>query len=588
MKPISLLLWSLTWLCLSCGREGEGLSHHLLGSSDPWLVHPSQEEIELGQTTEGSYLVGFKSPDTRLENYSFSNSLPSRRDAIHQIGLMADKSEVQSMALLANLNLSSPKKSFALPRKLSGPELLDWGESNFDDRLSIMKVTFSSKEDADRVLNEWYRQGKIYYAEPNYISQTGGSFEQSVIADFSDSTSFPWLDQISFIEAFEYLDSNEPNSTPIVAVMDSGVDVLHPSLQDNIYTNTQGQNKLCVDDQYGCDTTEGFKDVLGKGTVYPAGTTGFGQACVGEQSNCSHGTHVAGMIAARDFGSSYIGVCPYCSILVVKVVGIKEEGGKESFQIEDSAIIAGLAYVSGFTVNGEPLVRVINASFGKFQRSRSVGLFIESLKNFGKGVLTIAAAGNEDTMKRQYPAAFDDVIAVSNVESSKALPQKSPSSNFGMWVDIAAPGSGEGFPGGGGILSTIPGGGSYCSEGTSMASPIVAGVAGLILATNPNLNTAELRERLLNSALPDNLYQDGVNNTYRPRVDGGTLVPLLGGGVVNAWAAVDQSVQKSDPVFSEKRDVVRPGCGSIGQANASSVFLFLLLPFILLLVRTRD
>ena len=147
-----------------------------------------------------------------------------------------------------------------------------------------------------------------------------------------------------------------------------------------------------------------------------------------EQSNCSHGTHVAGIIAAEDSG--YIGICPYCSILVVKVVDIKIKDGKESFQIEDSAIIAGLAYVSGFTVNGEPLVRVINASFGKFQRSRSVGLLLIPFSKFGKGVLTIAAAGNEDTMKKQYPAAFDEVIAVANIESSKSLPRKSPSSNF--------------------------------------------------------------------------------------------------------------------------------------------------------------
>ena len=144
--------------------------------------------------------------------------------------------------------------------------------------------------------------------------------------------------------------------------------------------------------------------------------------------------------------------------MVVKVVDVEiDESGKEQFQIEDAAIIAGLAYLSGFTVDGDPLVRVINASFGKFQESRNVGLFIEALKNFGKGVLMVAAAGNEDTMKEQFPAAFEDVVAVSNVQSDAGSPKKSRSSNFGMWVDISAPGSGNCIRGEG-ILSSIPGG----------------------------------------------------------------------------------------------------------------------------------
>ena len=67
-----------------------------------------------------------------------------------------------------------------------------------------------------------------------------------------------------------------------------------------------------------------------------------------------------------------------------------------------------------------------------------------------------------------------------------------------------------------------------------MASPVVAGVAGLILATNPDFDTKQLKERLFQSAYPDRLYQDGLNNPYRPTLDGSTLVPLLGGGVVNA------------------------------------------------------
>ena len=542
---------------------------------------PSLEELAEGKVTEGSYLVAFRGMTTQRQGESLNGAVVRQKT----LGLITNdlfpQRGVKQFSLLGNLNLSHPSKSFSTSWALEGPRGLQLNFQNpNNDMAAITRVDFNTKEEAELTLKRWLDDGVIWYAEPNYISHPNGELEDDIINNFSSADTYPWLAQINYINAIQYYSANPPVESPVIAVLDSGVDVLHPALSSNIYINDDGQNKLCVDDLYGCDTTVNKKDILGKGTVYPAGTSGFQQPCVSEQSNCAHGTHVTGIIAARD--PSYIGICPYCRVLVVKVVGIKVRDGKESFQIEDSAIIAGLAYVSGFTIGGEPLVRVINASFGKFQKSRSVGLFIESLKTFGKGILTVAAAGNEDTMKRQYPAAFEDVIAVSSVNSSTQEPTKAPSSNFGMWVDIAAPGSGN-CSLGAGILSSVPGGLASCNEGTSMASPVVAGVAGLVLARNPELSYGELRSRVLASAIPDNLYRDGVNNAYRPKVGGKELVPLLGGGVVNALAAVDPSIEKTDPILTEKRDAVGPGCGVIGgyEAGFGGLILILLGPALL-------
>ena len=91
----------------------------------------------------------------------------------------------------------------------------------------------------------------------------------------------------------------------------------------------------------------------------------------------------------------------------------------DDFSIADSAIIAGFSIRSGFKQGSEPAIRIINASFGKYDRSKSVELFINAMKNFGKGTLVIAAAGNEDTMKRSLPAAYANVVAVSNVKYEK-------------------------------------------------------------------------------------------------------------------------------------------------------------------------
>lgn len=601
MKFNFILIASL--FLASCGREGDGVSEFgldaspqltrlsdresLTDASETWLQHPTDEDIALGQAVAGSYIVAFKDRPNVSRQFSFSNSASARRMALEAVNDTIGVQSVKGLSLLASLNLSRPSHSFTKPSRILGPGTMNLGfYKSRDDIANITKVDFASREEADRSLRDWYRRGKIFYAEPNYISKPSGEFEQSIISNYNDPDSLPWLDQINYIDAMEYLDINAPTTTPVIAVLDSGVDVQHPSLSASIYVNAGGQNKLCTDDVFGCNTTKTNKGLLGTGEVFPVGTSGFNQACVGEQGNCSHGTHVSGIIAARD--EEFIGVCPYCSVLVVKVVNLKEKDGKESFEIVDSAIIAGLAYVSGFVVDGEPLVRVINASFGKFQRSRSVGLFIESLKGFGKGILTISAAGNEDTMKRQYPAAFDEVISVSNVKSDKALPRKDSSSNFGVWVDIAAPGSGICRGSDSGILSTVPGGGSECAKGTSMASPVVAGVAGLILATDPSLSYDELRARLLNSAIPDQLYQDGLNNAYRPRVDGAELVPLLGGGVVNALTAIDQSIVKSEPIYSEQRDAVQPGCASLGMGGSGNLVpIILVLPLMLLCKRRR-
>lgn len=571
----------------SCGYEEAEIREHTKLSSDfEALKFVTRTMVDAKEAEPGRYIVAFKSREAKLQ--ASNEQLSSMRWLNRRPLITAVSSTIK---YLGSLNLSSPEKSF-LPTKidLNPPPLkLNFRRSQ-DDHAILSAIHFNSEELARKTLSKWYSDGLIWYAEPNYVSDLDGALEQDIIQTFDDPGNFPWLDQLSFIDAMRYFDGQPATSQPVIAVMDSGVDVEHDALKDRIFLNESGQNILCTDDLYGCDTTNPGKEFLGSGTVYPSGTSGFNESC-GSRSNCIHGTHVAGIIAAQS--TEYVGICPYCKILVVKLVTLEEEGGKESFKIKDESILAGLEYVSGFTSEGSPIVRLINASFGKFQKSRSVGLFIEALKSFGKGVLVIAAAGNEDTMKRQYPAAFRDVLAVANVDSNATEPTKAPSSNFGVWVDIAAPGSGSctrGFSDG--ILSSAPGQDSICLGGTSMSAPMVTGVAGLILASNPDLNYDELRLRLLDSAVAENLYKDGINNLYRPAVEGQELVPLLGGGIVNALLAVDTSIEREDRIFSAGRSLVKPGCGTIGAQSGVGVgllwliFIPLLVPCKRLIVRT--
>lgn len=559
------------FICLSlllgvtaCGRDEESSQ-----ASRPDLRFATDAERDQGDVVPFSYLIAFRE----------SAATPAAAPSLLQIqqglqSMLQNTRVVDAHRAIARLNLTYPGRSFAQEFNLDSHPFLNSGLDVPDEYTHLTEVRFTDEASARRQIQRWYDSKKIVFAEPNSQRATKGEVEDKLITAFKGNADTPWIEQVSFIDAIEKIATLGVKAEPLVAVMDSGVDVLHPNLKDAIFVNEEGENKQCDGDIYGCNTTIATKDVLGDGSVYPTGTAGFGESCPLSSGQCEHGTHVAGIIGGRN-STEFTGMCPYCKILVVKVVEVETKGGEESFPIKDSSILAGLAYISGFKSGGQPLVRVINASFGKFENSRSVELFIKALKTFGRGTLLVAAAGNEDTMKRQYPAGFDDVLAVSNVESSSDRPFKSSSSNFGMWVDIAAPGDGVCGPSNG-ILSSVPGGGAECRAGTSMASPVVAGIAGLVLSQEPGLTAAQLESRLIETANPSKLYADAINNAYRPNIKGAGLVPLLGSGVVNALTAIDPTLDTAPVLVAQRPDAVRSGCGVLGSGAGGTSSLFLI------------
>lgn len=577
MQPtffMSLFLGSL-FLLSACGRDDDKV--HWEDKPEKNLHFASENEIAAGTVVPSSYLVAFRNlldqPELRFAGF--------RRSSLAHFAALsqswAEPSLVSSLRYFSTLNFNQLSESFSIRRTVNPAPWLRAGPSEEERLASLVEVAFRSESAARETLNRWYAEGRIWYAEPNFQSSLQGEREDRLLRNFGgeDVDKLPWLEQINFVQAIEELNKLSEKPSTLIAVMDSGADVEHPLLKDALYVNEIGQNKLdCVDDLYGCNVTASKKDVLGDGNVWPSGSNGYSQACPTSLKDkvgpCEHGTHVAGIIAARDT-SEVTGVCPYCRLLIVKIVN------PTTLKITDSAQLAGLAYISGFQDGGEPLVRVINASYGRFQATRSIELFMKALKNFGRGTLTIAAAGNEDTIRRAYPAAFDDVLAVSNVLASQTQPSKSESSNFGSWVDIAAPGDGNCPDFGAGIYSTLPNGKLGCKVGTSMAAPVVAGVAGLVLTKEPQLTAAELEQRLKDTAIPDELYQNNTNNSYRPTING-FVVPLLGSGIVNAYAALRPDRDISPSLSTDKTDRVEPGCGVLGAASPRmSTWLFWLL-----------
>ncbi len=546
----------------------------------------------------GSYIVAFKTEPGVLASGFSSFTSESRAHYRYLDSNFLPENNVASIQFITSIDLSAGAGRSA--QGIFSKSLLREPWSLTQERAaSIARVDFHSAEKALDLLANWEKEGKVWFYEPNYISQLSSQETPpentfGTLKTKYEMLNYWWLSSINVVQAYESLanrdqtnpafrnDESIANSRPIIAVLDSGVDYQHPALVGRIWENNDVNASSCENDFHGCDTTVAKKGTLGNGNVHPFDTNGPGESCFGKSSNCSHGTHVAGIIAGNyewadpELSRRASGICPVCQIMILKIVG---KVGKDS-GILDSSILSAFKYVSLFRREGSPAVRIINASFGKFVRSRSVGLLVRLLRD-RHGAVVIGASGNEDSMSMEYPAAFSDAIAVAAVDQNL---EKVDFSNFGRWVDISAPGDG--------ILSTVPGSGLDVKSGTSMAAPMVSGVAGLLVAQKHDLPFGELRGSLLNAADPT-FYQRAPNRTlnndcYYLNIKNNSIrQPLLGLGMLNARDSVNSALTPGQPIFS-KLDRVKPGCGVIGGNAASTqttTFIWLLTPLLVLIFR---
>jgi subtilisin family serine protease len=252
-----------------------------------------------------------------------------------------------------------------------------------------------------------------------------------------------------------------------VAVIDTGVDSSHPDL--NVVHHEDIVAAHTGDDADGGD---------------PIG----------------HGTHVAGTIGARADGVGVVGVAPGVEIVDVRVLGSDGTGYMTD-------ILAGIEYVAD-----HPDIRVVNLSLGGPAGGGLDDEVDAALANLeASGVLLAIAAGNDGrNVSNTVPAGLDRGVVVSAYSHRGGEDRGFASfSNFGEAVDVTAPGVG--------ILSTWPGGGYAALDGTSMATPHVAGLAAVLLSEEPELDATEARRRIVNTAEGD-LF--GANSKHdEPMVD---------------------------------------------------------------------
>lgn len=302
---------------------------------------------------------------------------------------------------------------------------------------------------------------------------------------------------INILSAWDQYNSSEtPKREVIVALIDTGVDTVHPDLAGSLWVNP---GEIPGD---GIDNDgNGYVDDINGWNFYMDQPS----LCSGNED--SHGTHTAGIIAA---GRGDGGIAGIAGNTQVKVMVLKVLGGPMGIGSPES-VIKAIRYAEA---NG---ASICNLSFGTSRYFENLAQTIQNSK-----MLFVIASGNGDKggngldtdLSPVYPAAFpfDNIISVASISWDGTLVK---SSNYGLGsVDIAAPGSY--------ILSTVPGQRYAFFSGTSMAAPMVAGGAALLYSYRTDFNLTDVKNVLLATATP----MESLNGK------------ILSGGILNVGAAM--------------------------------------------------
>jgi subtilisin family serine protease len=341
-------------------------------------------------------------------------------------------------------------------------------------------------EDVQSTCAQLKMDPEVEYAQPNYIYHS--------CADPNDPE-FPDQYAHQLIQMSDAWDISTGSHDIVVAVLDTGVDVNHPDLKDNIWINEDEIPDNGVDDDENgyIDDINGWNFEDDSNEVIP------------EESFwdiSGHGTQVSGVIAAvGNNGEGVSGINWHCSIMVLRL----------SLEITSAEVATALDYAAA---NG---ARVLNMSFGSDEFGPDGDPIVKTAIDnaFAQGVLLSASAGNDDTTKPNYPAAYYNVMAVASTNGEDI---KTGHSSFGPWVDITAPGTD--------IVTTDLDGEYIATAGTSFSSPYVAAVGALILAHRPELTHVEVRAILENTTDP--VYYGNIDPN----------LGYIGTGRVNAYEAL--------------------------------------------------
>lgn len=400
-------------------------------------------------------------------------------------------------AALARLNPTNPQTQTALQLNATAAGFEKYLAQKNPDAIATLRTL--------KAVKRLGQQPDIEYAEPNYRLR-------SMLTPTDPAYIYQWhYGAINLPQAWN-ITTGSPDV--VVAVVDSGVYLDHPDLQGQM---VPGYDFI--------STVDSSNDGDG---IDPDPSDPGDSIYVGSSS--WHGTHVTGtVVAAMNNNEGGVGVAAGAKAMPLRAMG---RGGGLSYDVLQAVrYAAGLDNDSG-TVPVQP-ADVINLSLGGGGFSRSAQELYRAVR--GRGVIVIAAAGNDNSSEPMYPASYDGVVSVA---ASDFRGERAPYSNTGAFIDVTAPGgnmsadrNNDGYSDG--ILSTGVQEGrtgltkSYVFyQGTSMAAPHVAGVAALMKSVHPGLTPDEFDSLLASGAITEDKGEPGRDDQY-------------GYGLIDAFRAVE-------------------------------------------------
>ena len=314
-------------------------------------------------------------------------------------------------------------------------------------RINVFRLRIPPSTTVADMIAAYMEKADVEYAEPNYFVHA-----LSVIPN-DPYYGLQW--HLPKIKAGEAWGETKGSSNVTVAVLDTGMDLSHSDLDEQVvggydFVNNDGE----ADDDNG------------------------------------HGTHVAGTIAAEtNNGEGVAGISWHAKIMPVKVLDEAGEGTHET-------VALGLIFAAD---NG---ARVINLSFGGEESSAVMSEAINYA--YGKGCVLVAGTGNSGSGVVLFPARHNNVVAVGASDEednwcNASIWGEGFGSNYGPGIDVVAPGNN--------IVSTYPGGSYAVGSGSSMATACVSGMAALIISGKPQLGNSTVRDIITRTS--DDLMEPG-------------------------------------------------------------------------------
>lgn len=386
-------------------------------------------------------------------------------------------------------NVLSDLKSTSIQKIVFKTKKMRLLERNGD----CVAIQLEAGQNVEKIAEELSKSSEVEYAEPLYKVEL---LDTPNDTNYSDQT---YLTRTNITDLWDVA----ANSDIVVAIVDTGVDYTHDDLLDSI-----SQNEFEIANNGIDDDNNGYIDDRFGYNFYGMSSGSGDPDPIDEQS---HGTHLAGIIAAQTNNRLGIaGINPNAKILPVRFLDADGSGNQ-----------LDAAYAIYYAVDRG--AKIINCSWGYYKLNTVLDEAIQYAVS--QGVLVIAAVGNTNSPIVEYPSGCNGVIGIGSATLNNA---RASYSTYGAQVDFMAYGST--------IFSTIPGSKYAVKSGTSQAAAVMSGIVSRILSSNPSLTHDEIYEMLRE------------NSQYKDKKDS-----RIGYGVVDS-NKISLNLQNSDST-----DGVDPG-----------------------------